>query len=140
MIGWEYRYLPPYPKGVPKSRSYREKDQPWLNRLISSFRKITVVVEDIWSQLKVDQELADLGASSCSLMGSHMSSEQALDISSLSGNTTTVICLDKDATDKALKLQKKYAFLFHNLVVVPIQKDLKYLNRKELLELLGGLI
>lgn len=57
-------------------------------------------------------------------MGSHLSFDLLMDLMKVSENI--VLCLDRDATEKAEKFTKRYAFICPNIVHVPIQRDLKY--------------
>ena len=129
---WEYRLLPPYPNFARKSMHYRS-EQLWLNDFENT-SDVCIVVEDNWSAIKCWQ--ADY--SSVALMGTHMSSEAALYLATTYAKSDVVLCLDKDATDKAVGYVKKYGLLFNSLRFVPIDQDLKWKTTEQIRELIGG--
>ena len=47
-----------------------------------------------------------------------------------------ILCLDRDATQKAEKFAKRYAFICPGLVHVPLQQDLKYENKDRIKEII----
>lgn len=81
--------------------------------------------------MKVMQELP--GFCGYALMGTHMSPDHVLEINRL--NCDTYLCLDRDATEKAIKYRHQYRHLM-DFSVCPIPRDLKFLNRNEILEVL----
>ncbi|TXH41960.1 MAG: hypothetical protein E6Q97_36535 [Desulfurellales bacterium] len=129
---WEYRLLPPYPNFARKSKHYRS-EQLWLNDFENT-SDVCIVVEDNWSAIKCWQA----GYSSVALMGTHMSSEAALYLATTYAKSDVVLCLDKDATDKAVGYVKKYGLLFNSLRFVPIDQDLKWKTTEQIRELIGG--
>lgn len=135
--GWEYRQLPPYGPG-PKSRSYRTTQRVWgciyPAADVVEVEQGIVVVEDLWSAMKVAQECGE-EFWSYALMGSHMSVEHVADISRF--ELPVYLCLDPDAQAKSIEYLKKYSHLFGNLMEVRLSnRDLKFYDRTELLSLL----
>lgn len=133
---YEYRYLPPVPEGCKKSMHYRMSDMLWyadFSFLDRENPKPVWIVEDTWSALKTFQEWG----TGIALMGTHFSDEVAIHLATVYGSDRTFyLALDKDATEKAFKYQQKFKFILPNLRVVPLSKDMKYLNRKQMEELL----
>lgn len=130
--GWEYRILPPYPNYARKSKHYRPNSGGlWYNEYWVP-NKPVVIVEDNWSAMKVQQA----GYTGIALLGTHMSPEVAMHIAT-NRVGPVILCLDKDATEKAAGYVKKYGFLFGNLRFQPIDQDLKWKPEKEIRELIG---
>jgi hypothetical protein len=133
---WEYRYLPPVPEGGKKSMHYRMSDMLWyadFSFIDLRSDKPVWIVEDTWSALKTFQEWG----TGIALMGTHFSDEVAIHLATVYGSDHKFyLALDKDATEKAFKYQQKFKFILPNLRVVPLSKDMKYLNRKQMEELL----
>lgn len=135
--GWEYRQLPPY-RGGPKARSYRLTQRVWGAVYPSGGPEEQiegiVVVEDLWSAMKVAQECNE-EFWSYSLMGSHMNLDHVAELGRF--NLPVYLCLDPDAQDKAIGYLKKYSHLMGNLMEVRLSnRDLKFYTRTELLSLL----
>ncbi len=86
-----------------------------------------LIVEDIPSAIKASRFI-----NTVALLSSHINLEQIQHIRKLTN--TVYLALDEDATDKAIKLQKKYGFYFRNFMVIPLSKDVKDMNEKELEE------
>lgn len=86
-----------------------------------------ILVEDCISAAT----LANCGLDSIGLLGTSIPEAT---IQYLLGYSTLYIALDKDATTKAIKLQKQLAPCC-NTKIIPISKDIKYFNNEELSEL-----
>lgn len=127
--GYEYRLLPPYERRD-KTRHYRLSDGIWAGVFGRPDHGL-VVVEDVWSAIKVAQELP--GIAGYSLMGTHMTVEHVMEINRLTKNW--YLCLDKDASLKAIKYQQKYRHLGRFQICL-LDRDLKYLDAKEISEVL----
>lgn len=127
--GYEYRLLPPYERSD-KTRHYRLSDGVWAGCFGVPSHGI-IVVEDVWSALKIAQELPDFMG--YSLMGSHMTIEHVLEINRFTKNW--YLCLDKDASLKAIKFQQKYRHLGEFQIRL-LEKDMKYLDQIDMVELL----
>lgn len=69
-------------------------------------------------------------------MGSHLTVETLIDLMKVSQNI--VLCLDRDATAKAEKFAKRFAFICPGLVHVPLQRDLKYETDQQIKEIIGA--
>lgn len=68
------------------------------------------------------------------LMGTHMTVEHVLEINQLSKPWS--LCLDRDATLKAISYKQKYRHL-GDFSVCPIQRDMKFMDAKEMTEVLS---
>jgi len=121
----------------PKCRSTVTVDQAldpvwagFFEAVSPSLRRPMVIVEDCISALKVSR-FTDAYA----LIGTHISTDKALEINDMSVGRGALLCLDKDATDHAVETVKKLRWVCPALRMVPIKKDLKYYSNTELLEL-----
>ena len=134
--GCEFRQLPPYNKEFPKTKSYRPNvPHQWYHYFPGVKAEPVWLVEDWWSAYKIWQEFSEGVHGAISLMGSSLSVDTLMAIlASCGADRTYYLALDRDATKKAFDYQRKYQF-FVNLKVVPLSKDMKYLNRKEMEEL-----
>jgi hypothetical protein len=131
--GYEYRLLPPYVHYA-KSMHYREEDVVWAGLFaLSTPEQFTgvIVVEDSWSAMKVAQEMP--GWAGYALMGTHMTVEHVIEINQLTKDW--YLCLDRDATLKAIGYLQKYRHL-GAFSVCPLEKDIKFLTEPEILEVL----
>lgn len=118
----------------PKTMHYKEVDEPWLGWFFTNSSSINsikpvVIVEDVLSAIRVSQK-----ATAVSLMSSHMAMKDIMEVARLTDDI--ILCLDKDATQKAFGFQKKFAYVAPQLRVVPIEKDLKYYDDKSLEEII----
>ena len=122
----------------PKAITYWFNDVPKLHfaRVPDTYRRTgdtiatpdpLLIVEDIPSSIKGSRYIDTVA-----LMSSHINLEQVKHLRQLTD--TVYLALDEDATDKAIKLQKRYGFYFRNFIVLPLSKDIKDMNNKELRE------
>lgn len=118
----------PYFK-TPKTISYRFLDEPWLGWYRKVTGVATVLVEDCISALKVSRHFQVV----C-LHGSHLSTEMLLEIIGVVGNQEVIVALDRDATNKAIKVIVNNRFLAPNFRCVILSKDLKYVSDEEIVE------
>jgi len=79
-----------------------------------------IIVEDSASAMKAQQA----GVPAIALHGTHISTEAALYIAEREANV--VLALDRDATDKAVKLVREINLLFSSCKMIALQQDLKY--------------
>jgi len=135
--GYETKPISPTNNGG-KSRSIRGpdavQDGAWAGyyeRSAKGSDRPLVVVEDSVSALKVSRH-----TDAYCLIGTHISTDKALEINDLSVGRKALLCLDRDATDHAADLCKRLRWTCPNLVLTPIRKDLKYYSDAELLEVL----
>lgn len=118
----------------PKTLSYKEVDRPWLGwqgKFPSDPDIPIVIVEDMISGAVVSQVFT-----SVCLFGTHITIDDMLEIAGFHSNL--VLCLDRDATDKALQLKQKFRFLAPELRVVPLTRDLKYETPKRISEIINA--
>jgi len=111
---------------VPKAITYWFNDVPKLH-----FRGNTggpiLIVEDIPSAIKGSRYIQTVA-----LLSSHINLEQVKHLRTLTD--TVYLALDDDATDKAVKLQKRWGFYFKVFTVLPLSKDIKDMDEQELKE------
>lgn len=131
--GWVTKRL--VPSTAPKSDTFREVDDVWLGWYIrqgagspdpKGVDDEVIIVEDLISAM-----VASRYAKAVALLGTHLNDAMLAEILGVSKNVT--ICLDRDATDKALNYARRYG-LFGNFSVVPLSKDVKDMNKEELKE------
>lgn len=106
---------------------HRNDGCPFICSLENTQARVAILVEDCISAAVC----ASCGLDSIGLLGTSIPEAT---IQYLLGYNTLYIALDKDATTKAIKLQKQLA-PFCNTKIIPISKDIKYFNNEELLEL-----
>lgn len=106
----------------PKTLHYRHTPEPWVGWFgaNSDGRHVVVAVEDLVSAYKVSMA----GYRSASLMGTNLNLDKLLDLLRVSDRI--VLALDRDATDTAKKYAQRYALLAPEMVVLSLQRDLKY--------------
>lgn len=118
---------------IPKSISYKEVDDNWMGwylrelvALEDSENKYSqvIVVEDLVSCLKASRYYP-----SVALLGTHLNHKMLEEI--LGRTSNVVLCLDRDATQKALDYCKEFA-IFGNFRAIPLSKDIKDMNTEEL--------
>lgn len=125
----------------PKTRDYRESDSEWMGWYRNATgdgsphnKSPIVLVEDVLSAAKV----ATAGYVSASLMGSNLTLGQLREVQTVSRDRPIILALDRDATDKALEIVSKYAFL-GNLIPLLLSKDLKYHTKEEIQKMVQDL-
>lgn len=120
----------------PKTDHFRhDREDPWCGwyfpNQLSLGRRI-IAVEDPVSALKVSKQYP-----CCSLMGSHIDLDRLVELVEVALDDPILVCLDRDATDKANKLAKRYAMLAPNMIAVPLQVDMKYMTHDEIHQLVN---
>ena len=103
--------------------TYKATAQPWLDWWTGNLYKVTVVVEDCISALR----LYGLGYNAVALLGTSITTEQAKEIENYSRGADIYLALDRDAFDKALHLTRKHS---HILRMRPICLDEDIKNMK----------
>jgi hypothetical protein len=93
-----------------------------------------LIVEDQISALRASYKINSLA-----LLGTNLGEDLVTRLKGVD-LTDAVICLDADAFQKALKLQKDLSVLFKSLIVVKPPKDLKNMDRDELDTFLNDII
>lgn len=134
--GYELRVFGKDLGGQPKTLHFKHKDEPWIGwfvpRLGAEAGSPIVLVEDVISAMKVAHQYA-----SVSLMGSHLGMQDLYEVAKVTDNI--ILALDKDATEKALALQKKYRFICPTMRVMILSKDLKYLPDGDITTMVASL-
>lgn len=114
----------------PKTLHYRHSADAWVGYYgLGERQGLVVAVEDCLSAYKVGRVYP-----AASIMGSHLTFDMLVDLMKVSENI--VLCLDRDATTKAEKFAKRFAFICPNLIHVPLQRDLKYEREEAIKEIL----
>jgi len=120
---------------VPKSLNYKEMDDNWMAWYLRPEVAIqneegkystVILVEDMVSALKASRFYP-----TAALLGTFINPSMLLEILGQSDNV--VICLDKDATQKAYDYAEQFA-CYGNFRTVPLSKDVKDMNKEELTE------
>jgi hypothetical protein len=89
-----------------------------------------VAVEDLLSAYRVAQVYP-----AASIMGSHLTFETLTDLMKVSERI--VLCLDRDATEKAEKFAQRFMFLCPGFTHIPLQRDLKYEQAEDIKKIVG---
>jgi len=92
--------------------------------------KVAVVVEDMFSAVRVYNS----GSTGISLSGTAVHVDY-LDF--FKGYDKIIIALDKDATVKSLRAKKLLKFVCNNVIILPLQKDIKDMTHEEVIKLLA---
>lgn len=143
--GVELRTLDPYRRN--KTLHFRHSADPWVgycglyqgagSRGVSGVggqsRQPLVAVEDMISMHRVGQ----VYPAAC-IMGSHLTFETLVDLMKVSEKI--ILCLDRDATEKAEKFAKRFSFLCPDFVHIPLTRDLKYESQASIKEILSPAI
>lgn len=122
-------------EGRLKTLHYRHSPDEWLGwfpKQRSGDGRGLVLVEDMISAYKVHCA----GLNSVCLMGSHVSMDNLLEI--LKYGDELKLALDRDATDKAVKLARRFQFIAPHLQVIPLQRDLKYEDSDQIKKIIYG--
>lgn len=98
--------------------------------LVRPTDQVLVAVEDLLSAYRVGQVYP-----CATIMGSHLTFETLMDLMKVSERI--VLCLDRDATEKAEKFAKRFSFLCPSFVHIPLQRDLKYESPDGIREILS---
>lgn len=127
MIGGVYRSLDPEAK--PKSIIQHDKTEfpcmsCWPN-LVDKWKNV-LIVEDQFSAIA--GHIDDI--TTVALLGTNASLDKMRMIGDMKPDKV-VICLDPDATAKAIAIHKKYEDLFKSCKIVRPDKDLKDMNREQ---------
>ena len=136
-IGWEERRI----EGQPKSRVFRlQKDSFIRNSFHRSLgadehadvsEESVLVVEDSISAIKARSVI-----SSYSLQGTNFTTDHLFELTASHHGGLILLALDRDATQKAAGLIRKFRFYSKFLRLCPLQKDVKHLTIKEIKELI----
>lgn len=112
-----------------KALTYIEKGQG-LSWYKTTPHSGTVIVEDIPSAIR-----ASVYTNAVALLGTGIGIERAREISEYAPRPI-IVALDQDATRKGFQLAQKYALLWDDVKVMPLQEDLKDMEEKDLCQLL----
>jgi hypothetical protein len=70
-------------------------------------------------------------------MGSHLNLDRLVELCEIAVDDPILLCLDRDATEKAYGFAARYRMLAPNLVPVPLDIDMKYMNDEEIRQLIS---
>jgi hypothetical protein len=129
----------PLPAVLPKFRSYLHEDKDpmlcWYTpSMAGDLWPVTgtvVLVEDQVSAMKC----ATRGCVGVALMGAELNHDKVREIQRYGGTGDVVIALDEDATNKALKMARKWGAGLRNCRVAILDKDLK--DSESIMQALG---
>jgi len=119
--------LYPYSQG-PYYQEHRGKSKEYMGK------PVTVVVEDYFSMLKVQQNSRG-NVRAVSIVGTHISEEMAIWLGRTSSKI--VMMLDPDAVSKAFKWKRTYSLIWPECNVVLLEEDPKDTDNEVLTELLS---
>lgn len=122
---------PPGDTRKPKTLTFRANpDAPWAAVHCACPVREVVLVEDMWSHMRLMQAYPELSV--VALLGTHASLEVAIMIGQLRPHKVT-IALDPDATRTAIEMRRAHALLWNcPTVVLPLPKDIKDMDECEL--------
>lgn len=112
-------------KGMIQRLSEADELMCWY--VFQRYPSILVIVEDQPSALRI---AGVKGMAGLALLGTSLSYERALEIKSL-GIKSEVLCLDNDATSKAVATVVEYRRLLPRIKMVALQKDVKNMTQEE---------
>lgn len=121
--GWVLRSVT---GGTPKALTYIDNNEEALSWYKKEKGAPTVLVEDIPSAVRAAQHV-----NAVSLLGTNVGLGRAEEIAQYAPRPI-VIALDQDATDQAFRIAHKWGLLWDNVIVLPLEHDLKDLNDQEL--------
>lgn len=101
--------------------TYKATARPWLDYWFVDKDAPMVIVEDCLSACR----LASVGINAVSLLGTTMAPAQAKDIDESAEERTLYLALDRDAFEKSLQLQKRYAHVLGLGGVTCLTEDIK---------------
>ena len=99
------------------------------NFIIGDNKDLAVVVEDCTSACVVSHE-----ATGIALLGTNLLTEH---LHYVKPYKNIVVALDRDATDKAIDIQRKIAIHVDKCRVMILERDLKYENKETIKEMFG---
>jgi len=101
---------------------------PWV---CGTNTQTAVIVEDILSAINV----ANIELTGIALSGTTLHSDYLFQFEKY---TTIIICLDKDASIKAIELKKTLDLICKHVIIVLIEKDIKDMSVDEIINLFKG--
>jgi hypothetical protein len=117
--------------GAKEVKSYKIVDEPWQCWYYHHDTDV-VVVEDQISALK-----ASSYCTAVALLGTELSQAKFEEILRVSKGRRIWLALDKDATKKGFEYLKRYRIFTDKLFLLMLNKDIKNMSDKELMDL-GG--
>lgn len=118
-------------KSVFKSETRNKVYNDITNRtgIYGVFRHL-IAFEDILSSLKFNSLRGSIEVYSCATLSCNITEKRMLDMAEQTSHL--IVCLDADATPKAMMYAKKYKVLFNDgITVLPLSKDFKDMNLAE---------
>lgn len=122
--------------GSKRVKSYKVKDAPWQSWYVSSINpsNILVLVEDQISAVRMAAKL-----NTVALLGTVLSLDKVNEIvtefTSKREDSFVIMCLDKDATTKAIQYRKHYGLALRNFIPIFLSKDIKDMQFVEFTDL-----
>ncbi len=131
-IGFEFKKLEGFPKTITNLNLRDTFTRNCFDTRNEENKDICVIVEDSISALKVSQVCR-----AYSIQGTHFAQLHADELYEGWGKRVKyfLLALDRDATDKGVRLIQRYKFMVPGLELCPIVKDLKYYTVPEITEL-----
>lgn len=122
--GWVLRDV--WNRSQAKTLNFIEDNEVSLSWYKNHAQRPTVLVEDIPSAIRAAKYV-----NAVALLGTGIGLEKAQEIAQ-HATGPVVVALDQDATNQSFDLLYKYALLWDNPIILPLQKDLKNLTEEEL--------
>lgn len=116
-----------FPKALIRLNEVDRPSISWYKNWTSGWDRV-LVVEDVVSAVK-----ATGAASTVAILGTHLSPGAILEMTGLNPSHV-VLCLDPDATKKALELHKKWSGMFKKMTVAVPPADLKDMDNIEVIK------
>lgn len=90
----------------------------------------TIIVEDVPSAIRASKYI-----NAVALLGTGVGTDRAIEIGEYAPRPI-IMALDQDATAQSFKIAHKHALLWGDVEIIPLKKDLKDMEEKELCQLL----
>lgn len=116
-----------YPKVLTRLNAVDRPATSWYKNWSCGWDRI-LIVEDVISAVK-----ATGAASTVAILGTHLSPGAILEMTDLNPEHV-VLCLDPDATAKALELHKRWSGMFKKMTVAAPPADLKDMDNNEVIK------
>lgn len=129
--GWVLRDI--YARSAVKALTYVNENEEGISWYRSHLSAPTVVVEDIPSACRAAEYV-----NAIALCGTGVGLTRAEEIQKYA-TLPIVIALDQDATAEAFLIARKWALLWGDVKVLPLQQDIKNMKESDLCDMLNGL-
>ena len=126
--GWVLRDI--YGKSAVKALTYVNEDEEGISWYREHPNAGTVIVEDVPSAVRASKY-----SNSLALCGTGVGTSRAVEIAEYA-TRPIIVALDQDATAEAFRIARKWALLWGDVKVLPLQKDIKNMEEEDICQLL----